>query len=268
MATKTFTARPMNNVGEFIAPVDVIIPFHGQYDKVTALLESLYQNTRTNFIQIYLVDDNSPNEEFINIVTKNISKSSNKRNLENNFHGLRCQERHGFAGAARRAFERGENPYVCVLNSDCVIEDPLWMKNMGEALMSHMDKGVRMVAPITNNAVGGHPAQECGKLDKTNEIVILEGDEHLSMYCFMCHRQLFDRCGGFLKEYPYGYFEDEEFAARMRKHDFKQAVCKNSWVYHHGMSTIKEVWKTDVLVRDVMEKDNRDRCVQDIKNLG
>jgi|GEM_PF-3565622 GT2 family glycosyltransferase len=268
MATKTFTARPMNNVSEFIAPVDIIIPFHGQYDKVTKLLESIYLYTRANHIQIYLIDDHSPNEEFVQIIAKNIGKSSTKRNLENNFHALRCKERHGFAGAAKRAFEQGENPYVCFLNSDCVVEDPLWIQHLGEALLNHMDKGVRMVAPVTNNAVGGDPAQEGDKLDKSNEIVILEDDSHLSMYCFMCHRQLFDKCGGFLKEYPYGYFEDEEFAARMKKKGFKQAVCKNAWIFHHGMSTIRSVWKDDITVRDVMEKGNRDKCIADIKSLG
>ncbi len=268
MATKTFVARPMNDGSEFVAPVDIIIPFHGQYDKVTRLIESIYQNTRTNYVQIYLIDDFSPNEQFINIITKNISKSSSRRNFENNFHALRCGERHGFAGAARRAFERGINPYVCFLNSDCIIEDPKWLQSMGEALLDHMGKGVRMVAPVTNNAVGGDPAQEGRRLEMTNEIVILEGDAHLSMYCFMCHRQLFDKCGGFLKEYPYGYFEDEEFAARMREYGFKQAVCKNSWVYHHGMSTIKSVWMSEPEVRNVMEKENRERCVQDIRKLG
>ena len=268
MSIKTFVARPMNDVSEFIAPVDIIIPFHGQYDKVIRLIESVYQNTRTNYIQIYLIDDCSPNEQFINIITKNISKSSSRRNLENNFHAIRCPERYGFAGAARRAFEDGESPYVCFLNSDCVIEDPLWLQNMGEALLNHKDKGVRMVSPVTNNSVGGDPAQEGSKQEKKNEIIILEGDSHLSMYCFLCHRQLFDRCGGFLKEYPYGYFEDEEFAARMRAHGFKQAVCKNSWVFHHGMSTIKSVWIAEPEARDVMEKENRERCIQDIKNLG
>lgn len=268
MAKKTFIARPMNSVSEFISPVDIIIPFHGQYDKVTSLIESIYQKTRTNYINIYLIDDHSPNEEFINIISENINKSSSKRNLENNFHSFRSKEQYGFAGAARRAFEKGESPYVCFLNSDCFIEDPMWLQNMGEALLEHIDKGVRMVSSITNNAVGGDPSQEGSRLDKKNEISILDDDSHLSMYCFMCHRELFNRCGGFIKEYPYGFFEDEEFAARMRHYGFKQAVCKNSWVYHHGMSTVKSIWKSNIRIREVMEEDNRKRCIQDIKNLG
>lgn len=264
---KTFTARPMNDVSEFFAPVDIIIPFHGQYEKVTKLIESIYAKTRTNYIQIYLIDDASPNAEFIDNVASNISKTASKRGLENNFHAYRSSDRVGFAGAMRKAFDKGESPYVVFLNSDCIIEDPMWIQTMGEALMRHRDKGVRMVAPVTNNAVGGDPAQEGNKLERENELVVLEGDAHLSLYCVMCHRQLFSRCGGFFKEYPYGYYEDEEFAARMKHYGFKQAVCRNAWIYHEGMSTIKEVWKTDATLQDVMKEENRKRCIEDLKKL-
>ena len=264
---KTFTARPMNDVSEFIAPVDIIIPFHGQYEKVTKLLESIYAKTKTNYIDIYLIDDDSPNGEFIDNVAANISKTSNKRGLRNNFHAFRSAERVGFAGAMKKAFDRGESPYVCFVNSDCIVEDPLWIQRMGEALLDHMDKGVRMVAPVTNNPVGGDEAQKGSRLELENELVVLEEGSHLSLYCVMCHRQLFSRCGGFFKEYPYGFYEDEEFAARMWKHGFKQAVCRNSWIYHEGMATIKEVWRSDATIQDVMKVENRERCVSDMKSL-
>ena len=264
---KTFTARPMNDVSEFMAPVDIIIPFHGQYNKVTSLIESIYSKTRSNYIQIYLIDDCSPNAEFVETITSNISKTSNNRGIENNFHAYRSTDRVGFAGAMKKAFDKGESPYVCFLNSDCIIEDPRWLQTMGEALMQHRDKGVRMVAPVTNNAVGGDSAQEGLKYERENELVVLEKESHLSLYCVMCHRQLFDKCGGFFKDYPYGYYEDEEFAGRMNHHGFKQAVCRNAWIYHEGMATVKEIWKTDATLQDVMKVENRERCIEDLKNL-
>jgi GT2 family glycosyltransferase len=245
----------------FNAPVDIVIPFHGQYEKVTALLESIYRYTRSNYITITLMDDCSPNETFLTNVSKNIQKRTNL------FNAIRGVEQRGFAGASKVAFERTENPYVCLLNSDCLIEDGNWLRALGETLLALKSEGVRMVAPLTNNAVGGHDAQQGERADRSDDHVILTGEEHLSMYCVLCHRELFARCGGFLQEYPYGFYEDVEFAWRMRKYDFKQAVCRSSWVQHEGMATITGLWRKDEKIRTVMEEENHQRCLEDIKRL-
>jgi GT2 family glycosyltransferase len=78
---------------------------------------------------------------------------------------------------------------------------------------------------------------------------------------------LFSRVGGFLKNYPYGYYEDEEFAARLRKYGYKQAVCRSSWVHHEGACTIRSIWRANPNLRKVMEEENRDRCIEDMKKL-
>jgi len=119
---------------------------------------------------------------------------------------------------------------------------------------------------MTNNAVGGHDSQQGEKTQMAAEYVVLDEEEtHLTLYCFLCHRELFHRCGGFLKEYPYGFYEDVEFAWRMRKHGFKQAVCRNSWVHHDGMATIRSIWRRDPEIRKIMEEENRERCLADLK---
>lgn len=265
---KNYNARPIISPSEFIQAVDIIIPFHGQYEKVTQLIESIYRCTRSNYFTISLVDDFSPNEFFLENLNRNIVKSSNK-NAVSAFQAIRGTKQRGFAGAAKVAFERTSNPYVCVMNSDCLIEDSNWLRALGESLLSLREEGVRMVSPVTNNAVGGHESQQGIRTEKTQDYVILEGEEdHLSMYCFLCHRELFARCGGFLKEYPYGYYEDVEFAWRMRKNGFKQAVARSSWVWHDGMSTINTLWKRDPFIRNIMEEENHQRCVNDIKLQG
>ena len=257
----------MNNVSEFNQAVDFIIPFHGQYEKVSRLIESIFRFTRSNYYSLYVIDDHSPNPDFI----QTISKNANKRGTV--LHSFRCaNEQKGFAGACKAAFEKGESPYVCFINSDCMFEDIGWLKNMGETLLTLKTQGVRMVSPRTNNPVqerdedGNDPPQK-GERDVPKEDIILGDDQHLSLYCFMCHRELFNRCGGFLKEYPYGYYEDEEFAARMRRYGFKQAVSGKSWVYHEGAATIHDLWRKDSRIRKVMEEDNRKRCVEDMRKL-
>lgn len=266
---KTTFAPPVAIPSDFNSAVDIIVPYHGQYEKLSALLDSIFKLTRSNYYNICIVDDASPNENFIKTIEKNAAKNASKRKSENIIKTIRLPKQVGFAGAIKAGFDVTENPYVCFVNSDCKIEDVNWLRAMGECLLEMKPKGVRMVSPMTNNSVGGHPAQTGEKTVRSKDHVVLEDKEdYLSMYCFLCHRELFNRCGGFIKEYPYGFYEDQEFAARMQKNGFKQAVCRDSWIHHDGQATIKPLWRSDPKVINIMEVDNRNRCIADMKSLN
>ena len=84
----------------------------------------------------------------------------------------------------------------------------------------------------------------------------------------MCHRDLFFKIGGFLKEYEFGGYEDEEFAHRVRSSGFKQAVCKSSYVDHVGGVTMTEVMRRDPNGAGLSMDRNRERCIKDIKLLS
>jgi GT2 family glycosyltransferase len=264
---QTSFAPPVAIPSNFSSSVDIIIPYHGQYDKLSTLLDSIFRLTRSNYYKICVVDDASKNSNYIKVLETNSKKNASKRNAENVVKTIRLNQQLGFAGAAKAGFDATDSPYVCVINSDCKIEDVNWLRAMGECILSLRDQGVGMVAPTTNNPVGGHPAQLGDKNVRSKEHVILQKEEFLSMYCFMCHRDLFARCGGFIKQYPYGFYEDEEFAYRMQKNGFKQAVCKDSWVHHDGGLTVKALWRSDPKIQVVMEEDNRNRCIVDMKSL-
>ncbi len=253
----------MNKPRLFTSEVDIIIPFHGQYDRVTTLLESIFKFTRSNPYTIYVVDDHSPNSEYI----QNIAKNANRR--DDVLVALRCDSKQrGFAGACEEGFKRGTAPYVCFINSDCFVEDIGWLQSLGDTLLTLKNHGVRMVSPRTNNPVNcDENTPQKGEKDALKDDVILGDDQFLSMYCFLCHRDLFKHCGGFIKNYPYGYFEDEEFAYRMRKHGYKQAVAGTSWIHHEGAVTVKSLWRKSVAIRKVMQEENRDRCIADVRAL-
>jgi len=263
-------ARPMNNNitnSVFDSPVDIVIPYHGQYDKVSRLLESVFRYTRSNYYRVTVIDDASPNEAFIKVMSSNAQKHADMTQRANIFKALRSTDQKGFAGAIKAGWERTSLPYICFLNSDCVIHDINWLRSMGDTLLGMKNQGVRMVSARSNNPVNGSLKQKAEK-GSVGQNVILEDGDHLSMFCFMCHRDLFNHCGGFIKEYPYGWYEDEEFAYRMRKYNFKQAVSGESWVYHEGECTVKSVQRNNPKIQKIMEKDNRKRCVEDIQKLG
>ena len=57
MTTITKQSRPLEYVPFSRSRVDIIIPFYGQYEKVTSLVESILVAVRSNPYHITLVDD-------------------------------------------------------------------------------------------------------------------------------------------------------------------------------------------------------------------
>lgn len=263
---KIYRGRPIGNVG-FNSPVDIVCTFHGQYQKVTRLVESIFRCTKSNPYNIYLVDDCSPNKEYLlyDPITKSPIEIEGLKLI-------RTPEQLGFGGALFHGFKETTAPWVVFINSDCAIEDLGWLKNMGTSLKTLKDQGVRMISPLSNNSCG-HDYQQMSKEKymssehKIDVILDINKKEYLSFYCVMCHRDLFAKCGGFIRDYPFGWYEDMEFAYRMNKNGYKQAVCHSSWIYHEGEATIKDVWRKNPESREIMEIDNYEKCVGDIKKL-
>jgi glycosyltransferase involved in cell wall biosynthesis len=106
--SKNYTTRGMNEGSPFFSKVDIIIPFHGQYQKVTRCLESILRCTHTNAYNIILVDDCSPNAEYAG------HHLSDVKGLQL----LRTEKRLGFGGACFEGFKSSTNPWVVFLNSD------------------------------------------------------------------------------------------------------------------------------------------------------
>lgn len=241
-------------------PVDIIIPFHGQYEKVSKLVESILRGIRSNPYQITLVDDASPNPSFI----KEFEKVDDKPPPGCNpiVQGIRNESQLGFGGALKVGFANTNQPYVVFLNSDCFIEDVNWLIGLGQSLLEGKRNNVRMVSSMMNNS--SNKALVAKREDRRADYILQDG--YLPLVSVMCHRRLFEKIGGFIKSYPYGWYEDEELGYRMKKFGYKQAVCGKSWVRHYGEATINDLWKHNPEAIKIMES-NRERCLIDIQKL-
>ena len=214
-------------------PVEIIIPFHDETSRVSKLVESIFKTIHANRYLITLVDDCSKNKHFV----KQVEKAK--------VPGLRClrQETHKGFGAAinfalRNPFKiRTPISWVAVLHSDVVVDNPVWLSNLGEALTRMKPEGVKMVSSVTNNATVESTFLNAVKNEKKEDYILQEG-EYLPMYCVLAHRELFARVGEFA-EYPYAGLEVEDYSERMRKMGYLQAVCGSSWVHHDGAGTLK-----------------------------
>lgn len=252
----------------FRSRVDIIIPYHGQYHLVRKLMDSILKLTSSPEYRIILVDDGSPNESFIELWNKygmeNRSKNEFGERSQPKITGVRLDNHVGFGGALQAGYNASNSPYVCFLNSDCVIKNPVWLQAMGESLLKLKSQNVRLVSARSNNPVSEIPELKSEDATGLDEDVIV--DQHLPLFCAMCHRELFPRIGGFIKNYPYGMYEDEELYHRMKKYYMQQAVCAKSWVYHKGEATLKKFFH-DEKIKDIILNENFNRLKEDVRKL-
>jgi GT2 family glycosyltransferase len=241
--------------------VDIIIPFHAQYQKVVRLLESLVLYTHSNPFTVTLVDDASPNNTFGSEEHANLSKINVKI--------IRNEEQIGFGASLLEGYKATNNPWVVFLHSDCRVTEPNWLKNMGITMQKLKGSGIKMVGARSNNP--GPDADPRMKADAGHHRIddfVLGNDDYLPLYCVLVHRKLFDLVGGFIRPYPYVGYEDQELAHRLRKFGYKQAVCGGSWVFHEGGGTLNDLVKIDPRINLVVEEDNRDLCIKHIRALS
>lgn len=244
--------------------VDIIIPFHAQYERVSELVRTIILSVKSNPYQITLVDDCSDNKNFGEEITRQFQKNT-PAGFKPQLAYIRSEKRLGFGGALKMGFEATSLPWVLFMHSDCIVEDPNFMINMGQSLLNWKQNGipVKMVSARSNNP-GDCELAKAAMLDKGEKDIILE-KETLPLFCAMCNRDLFKYIGGFIKAYPYAWYEDEELSFRMRKHGLLQGISTRAWVRHHGGATINYVWEHDPDSKKIMEA-NRDLCVRDIKS--
>lgn len=218
-----------------MSAVEIIIPFNGKHSSVSNLIDAIFKTVSTNRYQITLVDDGSENDSFVNYIN------------EAKLPGVVCM-RHdksmGFGAAINSALQNAKNdwvPWICIMHSDVIVEGSTWLASLGNSMQKLKGNGVKMISPRTDNPGDSLKAvfEEKGvnKREGGCEDFLLEDDQYLSLYCALCHRDLFKHVGLF-KEFPLAGCEAQDFAIRMKKYGFAQAICGSSWVYHEGEGTI------------------------------
>jgi GT2 family glycosyltransferase len=263
---KTQKLRPLEIQPFSRSPVDILIPFHAQYEKVTQLLKSILISVKSNPYQVTLIDDCSENKNFGEEIKKQFLKTT-PEGYKPQVQYIRSEKHLGFGGALKLGFESTNLPWVLIMHSDCLVEDPNFMLKMGQSLLNWKKQGipVKMVSACSDN-----PGDcELAKFEKNKSIeedIVLK-ETTLPLFCAMCHRDLFGYIGGFIKNYPYAWYEDEELSFRMRKKGLLQGISTKTWIKHYGGCTIKYILEQNPDAIKTMEK-NRDRCIADMKMIS
>ena len=93
---------------------DIIIPFYGQYQKISRLLNSILSSPIDNPYHICLVDDGSPNSDFLEEI---------ERLKVPYVTTVQLPHQVGFAAALYAGYMATKNNFVVFMHSDCVVED-------------------------------------------------------------------------------------------------------------------------------------------------
>lgn len=232
--------------------VDIIIPYHENYVGVKNLISSLF-STITIPYQITLIDDGSENVHF----GENFTKIKPHPNLPE-IKYIRNKKQLGFGACVNKGVANTSQPWIIVMHSDVEAQQGQWLINLMTSMNNLKKTGVKMISARSNNPVNGDSRLMASKIDINDDITL--SDDYLPFYTILFHRQLIKAVGA-LKEYPYAGYEDEEFASRLRKKGFKQAICGSSWVYHEGGATIKAVPES---IQKIIFEENRNRCIVDM----
>jgi GT2 family glycosyltransferase len=232
---------------------DILIPFHGGYKMVRELIGSICLFTRHVPYRITLIDDGSPNKDYFYSLART-----------QHIDGARHEEQKGFGAAINTGIRLTKRPWIVILNSDCVIEEMSWLNDLYETMVALKEQKVRFVSARTDNPTSGDP--ELLKSPRLDRKVVgnIISKTPLPMFCTLISRKMVEQVGP-VKEYPFGFFEDEEYFYRMKSHGFHQAVSGKAWVRHLGGKTVEELWQRQPETRDIMLVENRNRCLKDVK---
>jgi GT2 family glycosyltransferase len=232
---------------------DLIIPFHGQYTLVRELIGSICLYTRNIPYRITIVDDGSDNKAFFSTLAQ-----------LPNIDGVRLDEQKGFGAAVNMGIKLTKRPWIVLMNSDCKVEEVGWLMEMYKTLCALKKENVGLVSARSDDPPGDHPLLKTPRQPR-EDIGNVITDKPVSLFCSLLSRKMVEHIGS-LKEYPYGWYEDEEYFWRMKKNGYKQAVSGRAWVRHLGGATVKELWHHKPEAKTIME-DNRKLCLADLKKM-
>lgn len=243
-------------------PVDIVIPFHNQYEALTRCYSSIMNYTPNQNYRVILVDDCSNNQDFLNQFVQLRKKTIGITSKKNEY-GNRIQI--GFAASVNIGISSGSNPLVCVMHSDVIAENVYWLYHLQEALGVGRDKDIKFVsARLTHSGTcNDYPPELIYENDKTDYDLVLPVDKPLPWTCCLFNRKLFEQVGP-LKEYPLAWYEDVEYFHRMKKFGYKQGIATKSVVQHLGGKTVNSLIKERSSNLSLMES-NLAKCLEDVK---
>jgi hypothetical protein len=134
--------------------------------------------------------------------------------------------------------------YQVLLNNDTEVS-PYWLTKMIEVFDKHEDAFA--VGPSTNschsiqNTIG---TQELADKHK-DKIVKLDFGQHLSGFCLVLKKEIFNKLGGLDERYPL-YGSESDLLDKAQRAGYNLYWRKETFIFHHGEQSVKAAENLDV----------------------
>ena len=219
--------------------LDVVIPFHACYENVASLIENIFRYSPNIVNKVILVDDDSPNKDFVKIYENNkrIKIVKNEKNI-------------GFGASVNKGAAVSERPSIAVLHSDVLFEDRNSLTNLYKDFILLRNQSVAFISAVSNNPQVNEKILKKNKItDDPPEII---SNNFLPMYCCVFDLNAWRSVNG-IPEFPLAWFEDEGFCYKLNKIGYKIAYSNRSYVKHSGSQTIKYLINKNKKNLDIMK---------------
>lgn len=216
--------------------LSVIIPIYGHLELIYPLLQSLsYNRSETCYYEIILVDD-KPSDQVSNFLDTNAYHVliQNPTNV-------------GFLKSCNIGASYAKADYLLFLNTDTFL-----VNSCVEELLGFLENQPRVgvVGPAVLDATGvlhelgwqiqsngwGYPISRDEELPDANECRPVPVDA-VTGACMMTPRSVFVAAGGFDELFSPAFYEEFDYAFRLKYWGLKSIILPSSYIYHYGTAS-------------------------------
>ncbi|MBI3312375.1 MAG: glycosyltransferase family 2 protein [Candidatus Omnitrophica bacterium] len=151
---------------------------------------------------------------------------------------VRRPSNEGIATAVNAGLARTRAPWVCILNNDIVVTEN-WLTEM--MYVAESSPRIGLVNPFSNEC-GLAPDQDETTDDVARRCRVNRGrwieTAVCRGFCMLLSRHILQQVGYWDEGFRYMYFEDADYATRVRGAGFDCVVAEGAYVYHYGGATI------------------------------
>ena len=220
--------------------VSVVVLTYNQLDFTRACLHSLEKNSKYPNWELIIVDNASEDgtRDFLREYAagrEHVELILNDENL-------------GFAAGNNVGCRRASGDFIVMLNNDTFVT-PGWIGK----LLTHFEENpsLALLNPVTNN-IGNEARIDIHYADMTEmEQVTAEYTARrrghriplraAAFFCVMVRREVWDEVGELDEEFGVGFFEDDDYAMRVRKLGYAIECAEDVFVHHHLSASFNEL---------------------------
>jgi GT2 family glycosyltransferase len=218
---------------------DIIVPIYGQIPIVEECIGRLASTTSVNY-KLTLIDDATPGLDMRKYLSTKIAQATLMHNSQNM----------GFGQTVNKAARSTYAKYIMILNSDTQAL-PGWLDVLIDDLETYPDHGVAGALLLFHpESVSGPPGrvQHAGMTfdvrrrpyhryigwtpDHPKVRQYRDDLQAVTGACMLVRRSLWNKIGGFAKEYGRGTFEDVELCIKARLFNQKVVYVPDAMLYH------------------------------------